>query len=219
MHHLDKRLTFSRAQRFSKKQNRQLKVCRSRRSCLALISFSVSIHRRSLFANICAGILARENTKPIHPETTTATEGTPDAGASAHLPTFEVQVGASPLVPFPEKTEDTSKLLASIDQPGLERGALYQFQKKQLHSLAEDFATKAPDGANYMRNEPSELTEQMWGTVLRNNRAFHGYHIENVKGHNTPIKAPKPGKSPFGRSCLYFGRSSSCDTDYLLSII
>lgn len=91
-------------------------------------------------------------------------------------------------------------------------------KRNSFIAFAEDFAAKAPDGANYMRNEPSELTEQMWGTVLRNNRAFHGYHIENVKGHNTPIKAPKPGKSPFGRSCLYFGRSSSCDTDYLLSI-
>ncbi len=79
------------------------------------------------------------------------------------------------LVDLPGKNEALTKLLDGISNNPLTKGTLPTFADKQLASLVTNYASAVVAGRVYSYAEPSELAEVQWDSVLKNNRAFHGY--------------------------------------------
>ncbi|KAK3686197.1 hypothetical protein B0T22DRAFT_483093 [Podospora appendiculata] len=126
---------------------------------------------------------------------TAVTTATP--AAVPGVQTFAVKLADSTvkkdLVELPGNKEALTKLLDSISNTtSLARGTLPTFADRQLASLVTNYATQLVVGRTYSYTEPAELTEQQWDSVLKNNRAFHGYWYDFALG--TFVTAPKPGK-------------------------
>lgn len=136
--------------------------------------------------------------KLLEPPPTGTTSGGDPAAATPGVQTFVVKVADSTvkndLVDLPGKSEALTKLLANISNNTLVKGTLPTFADRQLASLVANYASAVVTGRAYSYTEPSELTELQWDSVLKNNRAFHGYWYDyNLCAF---VTAPKPGKLP-----------------------
>lgn len=95
---------------------------------------------------------------------------------------------AAPLQAVPETHAAMAKLLEQAKKAQfLDRGVLPSFAGSTLAALEGKYAASAGAGGY---KEPAELTELQWDTVLKNNRALHGYYTDFDKG--ILVKAPRP---------------------------
>ncbi|KAK3901382.1 hypothetical protein C8A05DRAFT_34939 [Staphylotrichum tortipilum] len=143
------------------------------------------------------------------PASTTSTSTTSSSDPPAAAPgvqTFVIKVADSTvkqeLVDLPGKNEALTKLLDSISSNPLTKGTLPTFADKTLTSLVTNYASAVVTGRVYSYAEPSELTEVQWDSVLKNNRALHGYGYDFKL--SAFVTAPKPafrlrGAAPVGK--------------------
>jgi len=82
-----------------------------------------------------------------------------------------------------------TKLLEQVKQAKfLDLAALPSFANTTLAALEGNYTATTGTGGY---KEPAELTEDQWDTILKNNRALHGYYIDFKTG-KLLVKAPKP---------------------------
>ena len=104
---------------------------------------------------------------------------------------------ASQPLALPAANETLAKLLDSISSGGLARGKLPEFTDRALASLTANYATNPGSGTHI---EPADLTEKQWDTILKNNRALHGYWYDWDR--NILVKASKKGKICLSLGCI-----------------
>ena len=94
---------------------------------------------------------------------------------------------AAHVLPLPN--EALAKLLESISTSSLTKGSLPTFTDRALASLTTSYATTPGSGTF---TEPADITEKQWDSILKNNRALHGYWYD--WDLNILVKASKKGR-------------------------